>query len=166
MLNIFMFLVINDIKNKKVGINFRNHSKLSRKERHVLGNQNAFECSDQFQQKSVPAANKGDPAHPNTRSRRERATTRSKIRCSWSTSCLTEQHKIVATCVYDTGGQRVEQPDGRRRIINHGLGRPQRVLFRGVLDEVYFRKRKNGKTRAEGDVPRTFAKANCRWRED
>ncbi|KYQ56638.1 hypothetical protein ALC60_04237 [Trachymyrmex zeteki] len=53
-----------------------------------------------------------------------------EIRCSWSTSCLTERH------------------DGCNVCLRHG----GRVLFCGVLDEVYFRKRKNGRTRVEGDV--------------
>ncbi|EGI62243.1 hypothetical protein G5I_09432 [Acromyrmex echinatior] len=97
---------------------------------------------------SVSTVNKGEPVHPNASSGRERI--RREIRCSWSTSCLTERHDGCNVCLRH-GGQHTEQPGGRRRIINHGLGR-QRVLFCGVLDEVYFRKRKNGRTLVEGDV--------------
>ncbi|KYN44826.1 hypothetical protein ALC56_00821 [Trachymyrmex septentrionalis] len=63
---------------------------------------------------------------------------------------LATRLKTRATLI-QRASRRTEQPGGRRRIINHGLGR-QRVLFCGVLDEVYFRKRKNGRTLVEGDI--------------
>ncbi|KYN07805.1 hypothetical protein ALC62_01316 [Cyphomyrmex costatus] len=73
---------------------------------------------------SVSTVNKGGPVHPNVSSGRERM--RREIRCSWSTSCLTERHDGCNVCLRH-GGQRAEQPGGRRRIINHGLGRHMRA---------------------------------------
>lgn len=66
------------------------------------------------------------------------------IRCSWSTSCLTEHNarwRLCNVCLRHggrrsgggrRGQQRAEQPGGRRRTINHSLGRSARSIPRRV----------------------------------
>lgn len=94
--------------------------------------------------------------YPNASSGRERM--RRERRCSWSTSCLTERYDGCNVCLRH-GGQRAEQPGGRRRIINHGLGRLTRSILRRVGRGLLSKTEKWQDARGRR---RTFADANHR----
>jgi len=132
--------------------NPRPGSGIRRRER-VLGNPKEPFTPIRSPCRSVSSGNKGQSAHPNAASRRERATTRRGIRCFWSTSCLTERRDVCNVCLRHRG-QRAEQLGGRRRIINHGLGSLTRSIPRHIGRGLLSKREKTARE--------TFAEANCR----